>query len=185
MDNIPKNKITEDELKQLENELKLLKTDILNFFTENKDINDKEFYEKLIDYSNEHKELRDVVKLIIFLSSNIETNNKSVRSKVYQILDKLLNYKEKTLIILKDQKYTIEELHKMVEELKKDSKPINASKKGFLDKLSDWVINNKFLTFVVGIMFLLGTMVVVHKIDETVYSDSVNLINKTAPKVVK
>jgi len=167
-----------EDISKLESELKILKADILNFFAENRELNDKEFYDKMIDYSYENKELKDIIKLIIFLSSNIETTNKNTKLKIYQILTKLLNHKEKTLEILKSQKQTITDLDELVSEFKLSKKKngsLNEKIVSFFAYLKPF-FTNKIFIIVFSFTFFISFLYLIHLYDPEFYKDIYQLI---------
>ena len=154
----------------VKNELKILKNELIQFFSDMGDdkIND-EFYNKLIDYSSQNPEFLSILKLLTILSSKNETELKHYKIKIYKILEKLIDLKEKSLDILSLQQELFNDLNEAIKTPKN-----NFSIMEFLKT----IIKSKILVTIFGTIILIIVIAIIKETDITLYKDILDIVKK-------
>ena len=163
-----------ENINKLKNELKILKNDLVQFFTDTgEDIND-DFYNKLIEFSSKNPEMLSVLKLLTVLSSKNETELKQHKIKTYKILEKIINMKDESLNVLEIQHELINEIKEMLDNLKAEKE--KSLKKVNFTTLLNIILKSKILTGVFSITILIILFYVIKHIDYEMYNDVIKYI---------
>jgi len=145
---------------EIKNELKLIESNLYALFDSN-DHSD-ELYQKILNMQDdilnnpffiEHglsQEFNKLFKILIFLSSKIDTNDKEFKKKMFDILSKFKENKEKSVELSKYYIEYLNELLKLIEDLKKEKEKEKANK----DPINYKGIN-KFLFIVKNLLIYL------------------------------
>ncbi len=160
-------------IENIKNELKILRNDLIQFFSDinEDDIND-EFYNKLIDYSSQNPEFLSVLKLLTILSSKNETELKHYKIKIYKILEKIINLKEKSLDVLALQQELFNDIQKTISEMKENDK-----KSIFLEVIKT-ITKSKILAGVLSFLIIVFVVGFIKDIDSVLYKDILDILKK-------
>jgi len=183
---MPKEKI--DKIKEtnliLKKEIEILEKQ-LQLLPENKN-NDNEFFEKLFEIQeqisqnriNDDPELitefNKLFKMLIFLSSKIDTRDKDFRKKLFNILNEFTDSKKNFIELSEHYISLFEEIIKL----------LSQEKKSWVDKFIDILSKIKALSITTSIIIIFIFMYLMKNIDKDFYNDMKNsLIKPTTRKI--
>ena len=172
---------------EIRHELRIIENNLYALFSEDKS---DEFYEKIFDLQDDivknkffienglSQEFNKLFKVLIFMSSKIDTNHKEFKKKIFDILSKFKDNKEKTLTLSDNYIEYLDELVKVIKELKElhEQEKTIVKKVGFFKKIFNAenfriLISSKIIQGVLGFLIIVSILFILHKIDPAFYTD--------------
>jgi hypothetical protein len=162
---------TRENIIKLKQELKILKNELIQFFSDSDENINDEFYNKLIEYSSKNPEFLSVLKLLTVLSSKNDTQLKQYKNRTYKILEKFISMKDESLNILDYQHQIIIDLKKIIKEIQNNQKYSKFNQ--FLNILQI-ISKSKILTWSLTLSLVALIFLIVKTIDPQIYNDIIN-----------
>lgn len=158
-----------EDIKKIEGELKILKEDLMQFFSavDDKQLNE-DFYDKVLTYSSKNPEFISILKLLTVLSSKNETELKQYKIKIFKILERLINLKEKSINILTAQHNLYNEIQTTIGEIK------GKSNKFF--SVVNLIFKSKILMSVFGFSFVVVLFFTVNYFFPSYHNDLLKIL---------
>ena len=169
---------------EIRHELKIIENNLYALFSEEKS---DEFYEKIFDLQDDivrnkyfienglNQEFSKLFKILIFMSSKIDTNHKEFKKKIFDILSKFKDNKEKTLDLSDNYIEYLDELANVIKELRDLHEIEKNKKKGFFKIFSyeffKILFSSRFIQGAIAFIIIITILYIIHIADPLFYKD--------------